>query len=208
MTDLDELREHFEAWAKGLGYLVNRDMGVGNYSAYAVNLAWIAVQSLARVCAGQSVAWEKVFDTLEEESPGWLDEPGSAEDNAVRVIRHMSRKAIALDDWLARTNWVQEQCDTFPINALGLHRADVMRQEIETLRATVLHHITAKWIPTSDQLPPLDQDVLMVRDGVRAVGCRYGRHDGSHGYTFCSSSIAGDHFKPQYWQPLPPLPGV
>lgn len=41
----------------------------------------------------------------------------------------------ALNEWFEKTNWVQEQIGSFPINALGQHRADLMREEIERLRA-------------------------------------------------------------------------
>jgi hypothetical protein len=44
-------------------------------------------------------------------------------------------KAEAYDEWSEKTDWVQEQIGTFPISALGKHRADVMREEIERLRA-------------------------------------------------------------------------
>ena len=39
--------------------------------------------------------------------------------------------------WLEKTDWVQEAIDTgdLPIKYLGHHRADVMRMEIERLRA-------------------------------------------------------------------------
>jgi hypothetical protein len=45
------------------------------------------------------------------------------------------RKAFAYDEWIDKTNWVQEQIGTFGVSALGMHRADVMRKEIERLRA-------------------------------------------------------------------------
>lgn len=41
---------------------------------------------------------------------------------------------LALDEWFEKTNWVQEKISTFPIKALGKHRADIMREEIERLR--------------------------------------------------------------------------
>jgi hypothetical protein len=47
----------------------------------------------------------------------------------------LKQKALAYDEWIEKTNWVQEQINTFPAAALGKHRADVMRAEIERLRA-------------------------------------------------------------------------
>jgi len=41
---------------------------------------------------------------------------------------------IALDEWLDKTEWVQKEINTFPVSSLGMHRADVMRIEIERLR--------------------------------------------------------------------------
>lgn len=49
----------------------------------------------------------------------------------------MEQKAYAFDEWVEKTKWVQEQINTFPITALGKHHADVMREEIERLRAIV-----------------------------------------------------------------------
>lgn len=50
----------------------------------------------------------------------------------------LKRKAEAFDEWLEKTEWVQSQHSSFPFNTLGLHRADVMRKEIERLRGLVL----------------------------------------------------------------------
>jgi hypothetical protein len=52
-------------------------------------------------------------------------------------LRQMEQKATAFDEWIEKTNWVQEQIGTFPVKALGKHHADVMRDEIERLRAIV-----------------------------------------------------------------------
>jgi hypothetical protein len=41
---------------------------------------------------------------------------------------------VALNEWFAKTDWVQQQESTFPLSRLGKHRADVMREEIERLR--------------------------------------------------------------------------
>lgn len=45
------------------------------------------------------------------------------------------RYKLAFDEWLEKTEWVQAQHDSFPFRTLGIHRADIMRQEIERLRA-------------------------------------------------------------------------
>ena len=41
---------------------------------------------------------------------------------------------IALNEWLDKTEWMQKEINTFPVSSLGMHRADVMRLEIERLR--------------------------------------------------------------------------
>ncbi len=56
-------------------------------------------------------------------------------DVSAEKIRQMAQKAFAFDEWAEKTQWVQEQINTFPVSALGKHRADVMRDEIERLRA-------------------------------------------------------------------------
>lgn len=69
--------------------------------------------------------------------------------NAVEVVftpaawqqfdRLVSEKNIAADTWFEKTAWVQEQIGTFPSASLGRHHADVMRDEIQRLRAKVAH---------------------------------------------------------------------
>jgi hypothetical protein len=51
------------------------------------------------------------------------------------VARQLAEKdRSALDDWIKRTDWVQEQNDSFGFMTLGMHRADVMKKAIEHLR--------------------------------------------------------------------------
>lgn len=52
-------------------------------------------------------------------------------------LHMLQQKADAYEEWIAKTDWVQEQAGTFPINRLGKHRADVMREEIERLRSAL-----------------------------------------------------------------------
>ena len=40
-------------------------------------------------------------------------------------------------EWSDKTDWVQEQRDSFSFNPLGMHRADIMRKEIEHLRRVI-----------------------------------------------------------------------
>lgn len=51
--------------------------------------------------------------------------------------RTISEKNCAADMWFEKTAWVQEQINTFPSASLGRHHADVMRDEIQRLRAKV-----------------------------------------------------------------------
>ncbi len=45
-------------------------------------------------------------------------------------------KARANDEWIEKTNWVQNTSTSFQFSTCGMHRADVMRKEIELLRAS------------------------------------------------------------------------
>ncbi|WP_194720785.1 hypothetical protein [Noviherbaspirillum malthae] len=56
-----------------------------------------------------------------------------AEIEALRAER--DKYKIAWQEWSYKTDWVQEQLSTFPLDSLGKHRADIMRKEIETLRS-------------------------------------------------------------------------
>jgi hypothetical protein len=59
----------------------------------------------------------------------------AADLQANNTDRLMQRKAVAYDEWIEKTKWVQQQISTFPVGSLGKHCADVMREEIERLRA-------------------------------------------------------------------------
>lgn len=50
---------------------------------------------------------------------------------------HLLQAKASHDQWLEKTDWVQEAIDTeeLPAKYLSHHRADVMRMEIERLRA-------------------------------------------------------------------------
>jgi hypothetical protein len=66
----------------------------------------------------------------------WMAAWRAALDAATEAQRQMEQKAFAFDEWIEKTNWVQEQINTFPLSTLGKHRADVMRNEIERLRVS------------------------------------------------------------------------
>lgn len=57
-------------------------------------------------------------------------------DRAWREVESLRSKAAAFDEWLAKTEWVQETAEA---GELGTHRADVMRKRIEALRADNKH---------------------------------------------------------------------
>lgn len=65
---------------------------------------------------------------------------GSAEQHSDADAMHLLRqKSECCDEWQRKTEWVQENISSFPLSALGKHRADVMREEIERLRADVAY---------------------------------------------------------------------
>lgn len=69
----------------------------------------------------------------------------------------------AFMEWSQKTDWVQEQISTFPANAIGKHRADVMREEIERLRAEAAKATgtageqTKQSFENIEELPPLPE---------------------------------------------------
>jgi hypothetical protein len=85
----------------------------------------------------------------------------------------------ALNEWFEKTNWVQEQMGSFPINALGKHRADVMREEIERLReasriyaepdtlTAVLPGVTYMNPPDGGSVTFVEQFARMAKDAER-----------------------------------------
>jgi hypothetical protein len=90
---------------------------------------------------------------------------------------------IALNEWLDKTEWVQKELNTFPVSSLGMHRADVMRLEIERLRemlaaaptpAELLKTTNSVQISSSQVEAPAD----LVRDAepVAYVTGVYGGH--------------------------------
>lgn len=73
----------------------------------------------------------------------------------IEDIERAAQHAEQLDDWLKQTEWVQDESSTgkLPVSYLGMHRADVMRAEIERMRGELVA------VLTHDQ----------VRDQVRAI---------------------------------------
>ena len=47
-------------------------------------------------------------------------------------LRRLHQHVLALQDWLDKTNWVQESAQA---GELGMHRADVLRKRIEKLES-------------------------------------------------------------------------
>lgn len=80
-------------------------------------------------------------------------------------------------EWSRKTDWVLEQQDSFPFRTLGIHRADVMRQEIERLRAALASSPVAQqqgWISIKDRAPPMCEVVLVaLSTGAVVSGQRY-----------------------------------
>ncbi len=58
----------------------------------------------------------------------------------------IKQKADCFDEWLQKSEWVQEEKDKFSFITLGMHRLDVLRQEIKHLWAL---HKSQQFIPVS-----------------------------------------------------------
>lgn len=85
---------------------------------------------------------------------------------ALKVVRDYSNQKYALDEWMQRTEWVQEQKATFPFNTLGMHRADVMRRAIDEMRKLVA-------VPRTDQ-EIVDETDDLARELASADGYSFG----------------------------------
>lgn len=68
-------------------------------------------------------------------------------------MSHEPDYKAAFLEWIAKTDWVQEQQSSFPFRTLGIHRADVMRQEIERLRETLAARPVQQPAPVAGQEP-------------------------------------------------------
>lgn len=83
---------------------------------------------------------------------------------AVKVVRDYSNLKFAFDEWLTKTEWVQEQKATFPFNTLGMHRADVMRRAIDEMRKLVA-------------VPRTDQEIVDETDDLARELAKFGGYE-------------------------------
>lgn len=65
----------------------------------------------------------------------------------------------AFMEWSQKTDWVQEQISSFPPSALGMHRADVMREEIARLRAA----LAATAAPVRNEADERDNEIFELQ---------------------------------------------
>jgi hypothetical protein len=67
----------------------------------------------------------------------WRGAGGDAvpSETLVNALDDRDKWKAACTEWSNKTDWVREQQDSFPFQTLGLHRADVMKKEIDRLRA-------------------------------------------------------------------------
>ena len=68
---------------------------------------------------------------------GWVLAEEALLAQAADEIERLRQWETCGQEWLCKTDWVQERVNagSWPISALGKHRADVMREEIERLTA-------------------------------------------------------------------------
>jgi regulator of replication initiation timing len=99
---------------------------------------------------------------------GWMEEEAQAAGrlqgklNAAEAeIERLRQWETCGQEWLGKTDWVQERVNagSWPISALGKHRADVMREEIERL--------TAERDELHRQLAEAELDARRYRDWLR-----------------------------------------
>lgn len=70
---------------------------------------------------------------------GWVLAEEALLAQAADEIERLRQWETCGQEWLCKTDWVQERVNagSWPISALGKHRADVMREEIERLTAAL-----------------------------------------------------------------------
>lgn len=84
-------------------------------------------------------------------SRNWFGNPPQWFVDAIHELRRLAAEnadlRIALNEWLEKTDWVQE---TIQARELGLHRADVMRQRIDSLQSALDLPQIASYDPIND----------------------------------------------------------
>lgn len=75
--------------------------------------------------------WEAVF--------GHLGTPDEVGNEWLALTDRLKKVEAANKEWLEKTEWVQAEINnwTLPMRYLGQHRADVIRAEVDALRAEV-----------------------------------------------------------------------
>lgn len=103
---------------------------------------------------------------------GWVLAEEALLAQAADEIERLRQWETCGQEWLCKTDWVQERVNagSWPISALGKHRADVMREEIERL--------TAERDELRRQLAEAEQTISALQDALRtAVNAAMGGGD-------------------------------
>ena len=94
--------------------------------------------------------------------------------------------------------------------AFGREKEPDWQTRIETALCALKAHVeeleaAQRWIPVSERLPELDQDVLAIVEGDIVTGHFYQQWDGE---IYFSSDDEGAMMVATHWMPLPKLPEV
>jgi hypothetical protein len=87
--------------------------------------------------ARQSVSQADLIKQLRSAAEHWRSAGSDAGPSEIltNALDECDKWKAAFMEWSDKTDWVQEQKDSFPFRTIGLHRADIMRKEIDRLRA-------------------------------------------------------------------------
>ena len=89
--------------------------------------------------------WEAVF--------GHLGTPDEVGNEWLALTDRLKKVEAANKEWLEKTEWVQAEINNWmlPMRYLGQHRADVIRAEVDALRAKIetmeRQEPVAEWLP-------------------------------------------------------------
>jgi hypothetical protein len=91
----------------------------------------LAVTNSSKPPAGHEYVIQNVYQGISDKPVGYLIATKQIENPCLQILKD-SIALFELNQWVAKTDWVQE---TAKPGELGMHRADAMKQRIDNLQA-------------------------------------------------------------------------